>query len=250
MRPLAYTEAGEGDPHLLFMHGWCGDRAFFAPQLEHFASKHRVVSVDLPGHGASAVPTEYTIEAFANQVTTLTGRLGLGPVIALGHSLGAMVALAIARQTPEAVRAVVLIDPPPLSKEVWKVFAAELIPSFEGPGGDDGRRRFVGQMFLPTDDALLRARITETMCAVPNDIAIPLVEAMAAFDSASAIRQCAVPILVIGSAVPTNDSTFLLGVNPTITIGQTVGAGHFHQLEVPEQVNPMIERFLATASTA
>ena len=38
---------------------------------------------------------------------------------------------------------------------------------------------------------------------------------------------------------------FLLEANPTITIGQTVGAGHFHQLEVPEQMNPMIERFLS-----
>ena len=33
--------------------------------------------------------------------------------------------------------------------------------------------------------------------------------------------------------------------HPAITIGQTVGAGHFLQLEVPEQVNLMIERFLS-----
>jgi hypothetical protein len=32
---------------------------------------------------------------------------------------------------------------------------------------------------------------------------------------------------------------------PTITIGQTVGSGHFNQIEVPDQVNMMIERFLA-----
>jgi hypothetical protein len=32
---------------------------------------------------------------------------------------------------------------------------------------------------------------------------------------------------------------------PAITVGQTVGAGHFNQLEVPGQVNAMIERFLA-----
>ncbi len=250
MGPLAYDDGGDGDPHMLFMHGWCGDRTFFAPQFDYFAAEHRVVNVDLPGHGASAVPADYTIEAFANQVTTLTRRIGLGPVIALGHSLGAMVALAIAGQTPELVHAVVLVDPPPLSKEVWKVFGAELVSSFEGPEGDDGRRRFVDQMFLPTDDVDRRAQITETMCAVPNDVAIPLVEAMAAFDSVSVIRRCELPILVIGSAVPTNAAAFLLDANPTITLGQTVGAGHFHQLEVPEQVNPMIERFLATAATA
>jgi pimeloyl-ACP methyl ester carboxylesterase len=247
MTALAYDDAGEGDPHLLFMHGWCGDRTFFAPQFDYFSAMHRVVSVDLPGQGASAVPPEYTIEAFAGQVTALAGDLGFGPTVAIGHSLGAMVALAMARQTPELVRAVVMVDPPPLSKDVWRGFAAELVPSFEGPGGDGGRRRFVDQMFLPTDDADRRAQITETMCTVPNDVAIPLVEAMAAFESESALRRCDVPILVIGSAVPTNGSAFLLDCNPTITIGQTVGAGHFHQLEVPGQVNQMIERILATS---
>jgi pimeloyl-ACP methyl ester carboxylesterase len=45
--------------------------------------------------------------------------------------------------------------------------------------------------------------------------------------------------------VPTNSAAYLHEVNPAITLGQTVGAGHFLQLEVPEQVNLMIERFLS-----
>jgi hypothetical protein len=53
-----------------------------------------------------------------------------------------------------------------------------------------------------------------------------------------------VPVLTIGSAVPPNDPAVLKEANPAIMIGQTVGSGHFIQLEVPEQVNPMIERFL------
>jgi pimeloyl-ACP methyl ester carboxylesterase len=80
---------------------------------------------------------------------------------------------------------------------------------------------------------------------VPNDIAIALVRAIAAFDAMAALRECNVPVLTISSAVPTNDAASLLEANPAVTIGQTVGAGHFLMLEVPEQVNPMIERFLA-----
>jgi pimeloyl-ACP methyl ester carboxylesterase len=242
---LAFDQAGEGDPPLVFVHGWCGDRSFFAPQFNHFSATHRVVTVDLPGHGESPAPIECTIEAMATEVSLVAGQLSLEPSVLFGHSIGAMVALAVTQQAPDLVRAVVMTDPPPLSKEVWKGFAAELIPSFEGPDGQAGRRKFVEQMFLPTDDAERRAWITRTMCAVPNAVAIPMVKAMAAFDSLEVLKRCDVPILVISSAVPTNSSSFLLDANPAITIGQTVGAGHFHQLEVPEQVNPMIERFLA-----
>ena len=244
-KTLAYDVAGNGDPPLVFLHGWCGDRSFFAPQFDHFSATHRVVALDLPGHGESPAPAECTIDALASEVVALVGHLELEPSVLFGHSIGAMVALALTQQMPDLVRAVVMTDPPPLSKEVWKGFAAELIPSFQGPDGPAGRRRFVEQMFLPTDDADRRAQIIKTMCAVPNAIAIPMVKAMAAFDSVAVLRECDVPILVIASAVPTNDSSFLLQANPTITIGQTVGAGHFHQLEVPEQVNPMIERFLS-----
>ncbi|HSO95355.1 MAG TPA: alpha/beta hydrolase [Acidimicrobiia bacterium] len=245
MSGLAYDAAGEGIPTMLFLHGWCGDRSSFAPQFDHFSAAHRVVAVDLPGHGESAPPAEFEIEAFATEVATLTRSLDLGRTVVLGHSLGAMVALALTRQAPELVSAVTMIDPPPLSKEVWKGFAAQLVPSFQGPDGAAGRRRFVEQMFLPTDDPVRRAHIVKTMCAVPNEIAIPMVSAMAAFDSVAVLRECDVPVLTIASAVPTNDSAFLLDANPAMTIGQTVGAGHFHQLEVPEQVNLMIERFLS-----
>jgi pimeloyl-ACP methyl ester carboxylesterase len=65
---IAYDTAGEGDPPLLFLHGWCGDRSFFAPQFEHFSATHRVVSVDLPGHGESKAPAAYSIESLGADV--------------------------------------------------------------------------------------------------------------------------------------------------------------------------------------
>ena len=71
MSDLDTTTAGAGDPALLFLHGWCGDRSFFAPQFEHFAATDRVVSVDLPGHGKSAVPSKYEIWSFAAEIADL-----------------------------------------------------------------------------------------------------------------------------------------------------------------------------------
>src|SRR6478752_10276576 len=81
---IVFDSAGAGDPHLLFLHGWCGDRSFFAPQFDHFSSAHRVVSVDLPGHGKSRAPTANTIEALAADVAALGRDLGLGRGVMVG----------------------------------------------------------------------------------------------------------------------------------------------------------------------
>ena len=67
---------------------------------------------------------------------------------------------------------------------------------------------------------------------------------MGEFD-ASTLAKATVPVVSIGSAIPANASADLRRLCPAITVGQTVGAGHFNQLEVPGQVNAMIERFLA-----
>ncbi len=64
---------------------------------------------------------------------------------------------------------------------------------------------------------------------------------MAATSSPAARCRCCCSVR--GSAG--TDVLRLLEIKPDLEVGITVGAGHFHQLEVPEQVNAMIERFLA-----
>jgi pimeloyl-ACP methyl ester carboxylesterase len=245
MSELAHDAAGEGDPPMLFLHGWCCDRSFLAPQFEHFSARHRTVAVDLPGHGDSAPAGAVTIESLACEVVALMAHLDLGPSVVAGHSMGATVALAVAQAAPERVGAVVMLDPPPLDRDVLAAFAAEWVPAFRAADGEATRRAFIERMFLPTDDADRRADIVKRMCAVPDDVAVPLLGAMGAFDAVTALRACRVPVLVIGSAVPSNGSAFLLEACPDIVIGQAVGAGHFFELEVPDQTNAMIERFLA-----
>ena len=94
-----FDSAGEGEPHLLFLHGWCGDRSFFAPQFDHFAQAHRVVSVDLPGHGESQAAGRLHDRGLAADVAALGRELGLGRGVLVSHSLGAMVALALTAGT-------------------------------------------------------------------------------------------------------------------------------------------------------
>src|SRR5262249_11187651 len=94
---LAYEDQGVGKPALVFVHGWTCNRTFFAPQAAHFAGQHRVVSVDLRGHGESDKPQgSYPVSAYADDIAFLVDRLGLGRVVAVGHSLGGLIVLQLA----------------------------------------------------------------------------------------------------------------------------------------------------------
>ena len=75
---------------------------------------HRVVAVDLRGHGGSEKPTSgYSIPDQADLVAQALGRLGVRDAEVVGHSLGGAVAVAVAERSPELVSRVVIVDTPP-----------------------------------------------------------------------------------------------------------------------------------------
>jgi pimeloyl-ACP methyl ester carboxylesterase len=243
---LAYDTAGAGDPPMIFVHGWCCDRSYFAPQFEHFATAHAVTALDLRGHGDSSRPDprpgSYDIDALAGDVLAVIDAAGLDRPVLVGHSLGALVGLACAARS-EAIRALLMVDPAPITNEAAKAFFRESSDAVSTDDDQSWRTAFVKGMFLPTDVAR-RATIVKEFPAGPPGVAAAIMRAMGEFDGVGALGKVGVPVLSIGSAAPGNKSADLRGICPAITIGQTVGAGHFNHLEVPEQVNAMIERFL------
>jgi pimeloyl-ACP methyl ester carboxylesterase len=99
---LFHEEVGHGDPPLLLVHGWCCDHTYFEPQARHFARHHRVVSVDLRGHGRSDEPRQsYAIESFADDLAWVCERLALARPVVVGHSMGGIVAFDLAARYPE-----------------------------------------------------------------------------------------------------------------------------------------------------
>lgn len=244
---LAYGRAGDGERSALFIHGWLCDRSYFTPQFTHFSRARTVATMDLRGHGASdkpaVAPGTYDVETFADDALAVVDDAGLIRPVLIGHSLGALVALGCAVRSP-AVSAVVMIDPAPITNEAVKQYFRDSAGACAVDNDRSWRTRFVDGLFMDTD-VVRRAEITAAMPAGAPEIAAAVMLAMADFDSAGALASVVVPVLSIGSASPTNAPADLAALCPTITIGQTVGAGHFNHLEVPDQVNPMIERFLA-----
>lgn len=110
---LHFVERGDGPP-LLMLHG-------NGSMIEDFetsglvaaaARDHRVIAFDRPGFGRSGRPRgrHWTPDAQADLLAEALERIGAPPVLALGHSWGTAVALALARRHPARVRGLVLVS--------------------------------------------------------------------------------------------------------------------------------------------
>ena len=240
---LAYEDQGSGAPAFLLVHGWTCNRSFCAPQAEHFAPRHRVVSVDLRGHGESEKPEgEYSIALFAEDLADLVRQLGLGKVIAVGHSMGGLIVLQMAVTRPDLVTAIAMLDPAPFGADVRAALGA--IADAMEAGNQEPRRQLIRQMFLPRSDGKLVERVLGAAMSAPTDVALKALRGMIAFDGAEAAARCKVPALHIAGTPPLNPPHLMKKWLPGVVQGWTVGAGHFNQLEAPDQVNSMIDAFL------
>jgi len=245
---IAYEEDGTGAQPIVFVHGWCCDHRHFAPQFAHFSARHRVVAVDQRGFGQSDKPRQkYTIEGFADDLAWLCGELGLERPALVGHSLGGAVVTATAARHPALPRAIALCDPALFFPAFMKSAIAPFIAGLGSPDYKKIAADFIEQrLFGPYDDPVRRARISAEMCETPQHVMHSAFENLMAFDGESAARACRVPMLLIDAETPIVERARFLEACPKAVVAQTAGAGHFHQLEVPDQVNAMLERFLYT----
>lgn len=106
-----YRRSASGMP-IVFLHGALRRGACFSPLTPYLGKQWQVHSLDLRGHGASPRANRFrVIDYVADVMAFLRGNVQ-GPAVLVGHSLGAMVALALAAEAPDLVRAVILEDPP------------------------------------------------------------------------------------------------------------------------------------------
>jgi pimeloyl-ACP methyl ester carboxylesterase len=241
---LCVDDRGEGDPAFVFVHGWCCDHTYFAPQLDHFGRGHRVIGIDQRGFGASDKPEQdYTIEGFADDLAWICGELEVERPVIVGHSLGGAVTLAAAARHPDLPAAIVLCDPAlflPADGPFAEVVAALASEQYRAVA-----EHFVAsQLFIESDDPARRARIVEQMLATPQHVMHSAFQHLGAFDGDAAARACRVPLLAIDAANPILDRERLRAACPQLRTAETPAVGHFHQLLAPGEVNRLIEEFV------
>lgn len=243
---MAWEDCGRGEPAAVLLHGWCCDRSYLAPQQAALAATRRVIAIDLPGHGANDAPRrDYGVPALTADVARLCERLGLGRPLLIGHSLGGAIAIQMAVERPRRVAAAVALDttigPAAATRRAW----AALVDALAGPDFRAAVRDAIARLyFLPTDDAARRARIIAAMTARPQHVMRDGFAGIAAWDSDAAVAALRVPFLHIARSVGGTAHAHLRRLCPHAFAGRVVGSGHFVQLEVPDQVNAMIGRFV------
>ena len=105
---LYYQIHGEGRP-LILLHGGLGAIEMFGPNLPALAANHRVIAVDLQGHGRTAdIDRPLDLAAMGDDIAALIEHLGLGKTDLVGYSLGGGVAWQVAFRHPELVNRLVV----------------------------------------------------------------------------------------------------------------------------------------------
>ena len=241
---ISYQTAGEGPVSLVFVHGWSCDRSYWRGQLEYFAQYHRVVALDLAGHGESGLDREdWTIPGFGHDVVAVMDSLQLERVVLVGHSMGGPVIVEAARIAPQNVIGLVgvdtLQDPDALgmTHEAVEHAAARFENDFAG-----AMRELVSAvMFVPESDPELKSWIVEDMASAVPEVGIGALRSTLLWPSTNrseALAALPAPVRLINSALfPTNSAAVERHGMHVVIMSEV---GHFLMMEAPESFNALL----------
>ncbi len=240
---IKYDVAGQGSPALVFVHCWSCNRGFWDEQFKHFAKKYRVVRLDLAGHGESGDERkDYTMAAFGADVVAVADKLGLKKIVLIGHSMGGPVAAEAEKRLGDRVIGVVGVD---TFHTGWQNPEMEEIDEFVKPFEEnfaENADKFVRSIFPPESDKALVERVTGTLAAAEQAVAV------------SAMRNLLVWILKERQAAFERMDKRLRNINadpagdqepPHESVVLVNGASHFVPQEKPAEFNRALNAMIA-----
>lgn len=253
--PLAYDVTGAG-PNLVLVHGITESAASWAPLVGPLAEAHRVVTVDLRGHGASGRGGPYDLGTMAADLRQVVEAAGAGDdAVLVGHSLGGAVVSAYASTFP--CRAVVNVDQPlalgAFQEALWGLepllrgdeagFQEAVAAVFESMRGalDGAEADRIASLRRPEQDVVLGV----WSLVLDADVADldALVEAVA--------TSITVPYLSLHGIDPgPGYGAWLTGLVPSATVEVWDGLGHYPHLVAPGRFLDRLAAFEAEAGGA
>lgn len=243
---IVYSAAGSGEPGLLFIHGGLADRSFWDAQLKAFADKHRVIALDLPGHGESGLNRKkWGLPEYGADVRAVVRAEKLKKVILLGNSLGGPVAVEAALLLPGIAVAVIGVDTFQFldyitSPEQAQKRAGAFRTDFPG-----SVKAMVKSLFHPDADPTIMADAERRMDRTSPAAAYALFLSMGGYDTAAAVRRLTVPLRSINGDLYPLDVAQVRKVKPDFEAVIMKHMGHYPMLERPAEFNRLLADMIA-----
>ncbi|HZK18595.1 MAG TPA: alpha/beta hydrolase [Clostridia bacterium] len=243
MGNIFYLDKG---PHnsdvLVLVHGAGCNHGIWSSQVEYLSDSHRVIALDLPGHGLSPGPSRKHISDYTEVVRKLaklvTGdkRFFIG-----GHSMGGAIAMNYALTYPEDLKGIILVA----TGSRLRVNKA-ILDSYEKGEHFD---HLIDYAISKNASNKIRNELLEIMADIPPRVCFDDYRACDNFDVGDRLPDIRKPTLVVCGdedvLTPSKYSEFLSKNIPGSQFKMIKGSGHFLPVEKPYYLNKTINSFLA-----
>lgn len=248
-KTVTYRVQGMGAP-LVLIHGVGLQSAAWSPQITQLSASHRVIALDLPGHGGSdPLPDGSLLPDYVAWTRTVLDALDLGPVNVAGHSMGALIAGGLAVTSSHLVHRVALLN------GVFKRDrAAQAAIKARAAAIHDGTMDVetpLARWFDDHQDAA-RAQVAAWLSAVDPESYATAYTAFALGDAtyADQFAQITCPLLAItGDGDPNSTPAMAHAMAAMAQNGRAItiqGHRHMVNLTAPAQVNDHLGAWLRT----
>jgi len=256
---LYAIELGEGPP-LLLLHGVTANAYIWWPVMERLAGSYHCVAIDQRGHGRTGLPRDarFDAAAYARDAADLAAFIGRGPVVLVGHSLGARNAIVAGAMRPDAIAGVIAIEFTPfIDKAAFDALDTRVTG---GPRSFGDRGDLTGYLSwrypgLPADAVSRRAshgyaeRADGRLAPLADPGAMRATCAGLREDLAPDLRRLGVPAVLVRGA----DSRFVsdqafraaCALRPDLAAVVVGGADHYVPEERPAEVAQIVREFAA-----
>lgn len=243
-----HYELGEHEPpddgkRLLFIHGDNGALGWWEQHLNEFSLGHDTYAVDLPGHGASTGAALDSVQAYRDALAPFIEGMAIEPVVLIGHSLGARIAVALAAHNPDIVEGLVLVSmyakwrpPQALLKSLSQAVETGAAPPF--------------------DPSLLSPRVTERVAQLARrqhertraETLLMDFHAAAAYDVVQELERVTQPLVFVAGRddvrLSRTEVERLVALVPQATLSLLDDAGHLPMLEQAQAFHDAVDAFL------
>ena len=251
---VRYADRGFGDSVVLLLHGFGGDLDNWMFNLDSLAEKHRVLALDLPGHGQSVKTNlDPSLFGMATFVSKFLDVLSVSSVNVVGHSMGGAIAMQLASDSPETVRSLGLICSAGLGPDI----NSDYLRGFVEAQTHQELKLVLQQLFA--DESLVNLQLVNDILnykridgveATLNALSETLISAGEQTFLTDNIVASGIPVLVIWGKqdriIPVSHAqNYSAAGGSCVEVEIFDSAGHMVQMEKAHDVNRSLLNFLA-----